>query len=280
VTSVTDSIELRVSLQGRRWRVDTTRTHDLSIPLAFDAPQPNFFGAPQASASALTAGSFVGDVREGGSCNCATYSFTPHCNGTHTECVGHLTRERVGIRDISTPAYAIARVVTLAPVPAATAQERSDPAPRAGDELITRAALEAALGTDALSDASALIVRTTPNPASKQHRSYGPERAPPYFTADFMRWIVAQGVQHLIVDLPSIDRAEDEGRLTAHRIFFGLPPGSADAAQATRADATVTELAYISDSIPDGWYLLNLQIAPFAADAAPSRPLLMPLLPP
>jgi kynurenine formamidase len=275
---VGESIQLRVSLHGRLWRVDTTHIHDLSIPLAFDAPQPNFFGAPQASGSALTAGSFIGDVREGGSCNCATYSFTPHCNGTHTECVGHLTRERIGIRDIVTPAYAIARLVTLAPISSAATQERSDPAPRDGDELITRAALETALGNDALNEATALIVRTTPNPPTKQHRSYGPERAPPYFTAEFMRWIVAQGVQHLIVDLPSIDRAEDEGRLTAHRLFFGLPPGSSDAAQATRSNATVTELAFIDDAIPDGWYVLNLQIAPFVADAAPSRPLLMPLL--
>jgi kynurenine formamidase len=279
VTSVAESIELRISLHGRAWRVDASRPHDLSIPLAFDAPQPNFFGAPPAAGRALAAGSFIGDVRRGGSCNCATYSFTPHCNGTHTECVGHLTSARIGIRDVPTPAYAIARLVTLVTTPSTTTRESSDPPPRAHDELITLSSLDAALGEESLHEAAALIVRTLPNSASKLHRSYGPERAPPYFSAEFMRAIVAQGVRHLIVDLPSIDRAEDEGRLTAHRIFFGLPPGSIDAAQATRADATVTELAYIDDAIADGWYVLNLQIAPFLADAAPSRPLLMPLLP-
>ncbi len=272
------SLELRVSLQGRQWRADAARAYDLSIPLAFDAPQPSFFGAAAASGRPLVAGTFVGDVREGGSCNCATYAFTPHCNGTHTECVGHLTHDRIGIRDLALPTYVIARLVTLAPTPAANTAEQSDPAPRPGDELITRASLAAALGPESLLEAAALVVRTTPNPPAKRHRSYGPERPPPYFSAEFMRSIVADGVQHLIVDLPSIDRAEDAGRLTAHRLFFGLPPGSADATQAQRAQATVTELAYVDDAIPDGWYVLNLQVAPFVADAAPSRPLLLPLV--
>lgn len=280
VTSSVEPFEFRVSLQGRQWRVDAKRVYDLSIPLGFDAEQPNFFGAAAATGRPLIAGGFVGDVREGGSCNCATYTFTPHCNGTHTECVGHLTRDRIGMRDIAIPVYATARVVTLAPTSAANTAEKSDPPPRPGDALITRASLASALGDESLREAEALIVRTQPNPPSKRHRSYGPERPPAYFSAEFMQSIVAADVQHLIVDLPSIDRAEDAGRLTAHRIFFGLPPGSTDASQARRARATVTELAYVDDTIPDGWYVLNLQVAPFVADAAPSRPLLMPLIVP
>jgi hypothetical protein len=38
-------------------------------------------------------------------------------------------------------------------------------------------------------------------------------------------------------------------------------------------------LAFIDDAIADGHYLLNLQVAPFVADAAPSRPILLPLTP-
>jgi hypothetical protein len=92
-----------------------------------------------------------------------------------------------------------------------------------------------------------------------------------------MQWIVALGIDHLVVDLPSIDRAADEGHLTAHRLFWGMPPQVTDAFHATRAHATVTELAYIDDAISDGLYLLNLQVAPFNADAAPSRPFLIEL---
>ena len=39
-------------------------------------------------------------------------------------------------------------------------------------------------------------------------------------------------------------------------------------------DKTITELIYVEDSIKDGTYILNLQVAPFENDAAPSRPVL------
>src|SRR5437879_7785473 len=38
---------------------------------------------------------FKGSVERGASCNCELITLIPHCNGTHTECVGHLTRERL-----------------------------------------------------------------------------------------------------------------------------------------------------------------------------------------
>ncbi len=277
--SAMNPLELHVTLHDRSWRADVSNAHDLSIPLAFDAPQPNFFGAPIAAASALSAGSFVGEVRKGGSCNCATYTLTPHCNGTHTECVGHLTSDLVAIRDVAVPAFMIARVVTVAPRSTHATRETSDPAPRSGDQLITRASIEHALNDAPLDGARALIVRSLPNDVAKQHRQYGPEYPAAYFTRECMEYLVALGIEHLIVDLPSIDRADDEGRLSAHRTFFGLPSGVTDAGQARRPFATVTELAYIANDIADGWYVLNLQLAPFVADAAPSRPLLLPLIP-
>ena len=86
-----------VEIAGRRWRVGA-QGHDISIPLAFDAAQPSFFGAPPAAADVVTAGSFVGDVRRGGSCNCSSHTLTPHCNGTHTECIGHVTAERLSVQ--------------------------------------------------------------------------------------------------------------------------------------------------------------------------------------
>jgi arylformamidase len=270
--------QFRVTFRGRQWLVDTARAHDISIPLAFDEPQPNFFGAPLASSQPLTAGTFVGDVRKGGSCNCSTYTLTPHCNGTHTEGVGHVTRERNAVRNTSKSAFSMARLLSVTPIDAALATETTDPIPQPTDKLITRASLEAALGDDTLHDTTALIIRTIPNASTKRHQSYGPAQPPPYFSAEAMRWIVGMQIEQLICDLPSLDRAEDEGRLTAHRIFWGLPPGSTDATQAARALATVTELAYIDDAIADGVYLLNLQTAPFESDATPSRPLLMPLL--
>jgi len=268
-----------LTIASRHWRVDPARCYDISIPLDFNGPQPNFFGAARANGAPLVAGSFIGDVRQGGSCNCATYSLTPHCNGTHTECVGHVTGESIGIRSVNVPGFAIARLVTIAPESVTASDETTDPPPQAGDQLITHRALLAALRGTTLLGANALIVRTLPNESSKRQRSYGPEQPPPYFTANFMRALVEANIEHLICDLPSVDRAEDEGRLTAHRIFWGLAPGATTAQHATRPRATITELAYVDDAIADGLYLLNLQVAPFESDAAPSRPLLFPLIP-
>jgi arylformamidase len=250
---------LTVEIAGRRWQVGTAG-RDLSIPLAFDAPQPTFFGAARAAATVVTAGSFVGDVQRGGSCNCSTHTLTPHCNGTHTECVGHVTAERLSVRDLAGEHLNAALLVSVGPAP-----------------VITRRAIAAAIGARELSHYRALVVRTLPNTRDKLERNY--DRAPAaYFEADAMRLIVENGITALVVDLPSLDRGDD-AELTTHRIFWGLPPGARSAAQATRPNATVTELAFIDDSIPDGQYLLNLQVAPFVADAAPSRPILLPLTP-
>jgi len=265
---------LTVEISGRRWRVGA-QAYDLSIPLAFDGAQPSFFGAPRAAGTPLLAGSFVGDVNRGGSVNCSTHTLTPHCNGTHTECVGHITRERVSVRDAAVDHLSVALLVTLSPAEA-SAEHREVTQP--GDRIITAALLAAAVAPHDLSDYSALVVRTLPNDDTKRHRDYDLAGPAPYFTADAMRWIVQHGVQSLVVDLPTLDRADD-ARLTTHRIFWGLPPGATSAALAARPQATVTELAYVAGAIADGPYLLNLQIAPFVADAAPSRPVVLPLVP-
>ena len=60
----------------------------------------------------LRAGSFVGDTRAGGSCNCEILTLAPHCNGTHTECVGHVTDDRVAVSERVPGGLQLARLVT------------------------------------------------------------------------------------------------------------------------------------------------------------------------
>jgi hypothetical protein len=97
-----------------------------------------------------------------------------------------------------------------------------------------------------------------------------------------MRWALARGCEHLVSDLPSADREDDRGLLIAHRTWWGLPPAGDAAADRAAAAAracsrTITELAFVDDAAADGPYLLDLQVAPFDMDAAPSRPLLYPV---
>lgn len=260
-------MNFELNLSGRRWRADLSQPRDISIPLLFDGPQPHCFGAAAASATTFEAGTFMGDVRGGGSCNCMSYALTPHCNGTHTECVGHLTREPVSIRDTAPSSFLVARLATV------------QPQASAGDLRITLDALQRACAPDTLRECQALVLRTLPNGPDKLGRNYDVAPSPPYMDPAAIQWLVEGGIEHLLVDLPSVDRPADGGRLQAHRIFWGMPAGATDAGLATRPRATITELIYVPHDIADGVHLLNLQIAPFAADAAPSRPVLYPLVP-
>lgn len=246
---------------------------DISIPMRFDGPQPNAYGVEPASASACEDGSLVGDTRRGGSCNFERTTLIAHCNGTHTECVGHITDERISVRNCLRDVFMTAMLVSVAPVD--TDGDLEIPRDRLS-EAVSR--LNVAFpDVRATGTAIALIVRTLPNDDSKLERVYNTPNVPPYFAADAMQFIVESGFAHLLVDLPSIDRLYDEGKLANHRTFWNVASKSREVNPATRINSTITELVYVPSEVPDGNYLLNLQIAPWDADAAPSRPVLFKL---
>ncbi len=249
----------------------------IGIPLDFDGPQPGFHGAPPATSSALRAGTFVGDTRTGGSCNCEQLALVPHCNGTHTECVGHVTDERISITETLRGGMHLALLLSVQPVEAGSCDEGSDPAPAPGDLMVTAAALSAGMAAHLDLPPAALVVRTLPNGAARMSHQYTGPAPAPFLSREAAQWLVERQIEHLVLDLPSADRADDRGLLTAHRVFFGLPAGSRRAPEARRPHATITELAFVAPTIRDGWYLLDLQIPPFLSDAAPSRPLLYPV---
>ena len=126
---------------------------------------------------------------------------------------------------------------------------------------------ESLLGMDL--NVEALIIRTKPNDHSKMQRQYSGTNFP-YLTMGAMQRIVDAGVQHLLIDLPSVDREEDGGALAAHHLFWNVPAEP-------NFQKTITELIYVPNEISDGNYILNLQVSNFANDAAPSRPMLFDL---
>lgn len=242
-------------------KIDFARPFDISIPLDFDGPQPNAFGVEAAVSAACEYGQLVGDTRRGGSCNFERVTFIPHCNGTHTECIGHITNERIFVTDCLKDVIVPASVVTV------------EPKSIGGDLLITENALKRVLKNETV-DASALVVRTSPNSSDKLTARYDENNIPPFFHAEAMEFIVKLGIKHLLVDLPSIDRLFDEGKLKNHRIFWNVDDGSRELNEMSRIHNTITELIYVKDEVEDGDYFLNLQIASFKSDASPSRPIL------
>jgi hypothetical protein len=265
--------------EGRRLLADLADPLPIAIPLDFNGPQPSFFGAAPARSEPLRSVSFVGDTRENGSCNCEQLTLAPHCNGTHTECIGHDTDDRVCVAETLRGGMFLSLLLSIRPVPARATAETSDPPPEADDSLITAAAISAGLAEHAAAGLSprALVLRTLPNSVERLSHRYGGGAPAPFMTRDAAELLAGMGVDHLVLDVPSADRADDHGRLTAHRVFFGLPAGSRRAQDATRAHASITELAYVAPTIRDGWYLLDLQIPAFLSDAAPSRPIIYPV---
>lgn len=271
-----------VDISGRTYNIDPTPI-DISVPLRFNGPQPNAYGVEEASSAACAASELVGDTRQGGSCNFEKYTFIPHCNGTHTECVGHITHERISVRECLQDIFIPAVLTTTATSYAADTDEKYSMPIQPSDRVITKAALldKISRRVSRLSSASAantaLVIRTLPNDDRKLTRKYF-DTIPPYFTADAMEYITECGFKHLLVDLPSIDRLYDEGRLSNHRTFWGVEQGSFNSNLNTRRSSTVTEFIYVPNIVADGVYLLNLQIAPFESDASPSRPILFRII--
>ena len=273
--------------QSKRWVAPAAGSDfiDISVPLDFYGEQPNAFGVDLASSRAVEAGELVGDTRRGGSCNFERITFIPHCNGTHTECVGHITNDRLSITDCLKDAFVPAVLASVVPETARTSRETYAGEFGKGDLIITKAALAEAISKSggqfpapAVGDsASALIVRTLPNDRFKLTLRYDGDNIPPYFSSEAVEFITSLGVKHLLVDLPSIDRLFDDGRLSNHRIFWNVRQGEFAIHDLTRVTATITELIYVPNEVQDGEYLLNLQIAPFVSDASPSRPLLFPI---
>lgn len=271
-----------ICLEGSRYLARLDQPARLHIPLHFDhagdeqarALQPNHFGAPRARARALTGEGFTGDTRAGGSCNALTLELTPHCNGTHTEGVGHLTQAHQSVDELLLDTLIPAAVISVSPRPPAESEERARHALRSDDRLVTADALAKTLA--GFPNVPGLIVRTWPNDPDKRHRAYEGASPAPFFTLDAAAFVRDRGVRHLLVDTPSLDRAHDEGHLGAHRAFWGMHEGG-DTPSAGREHCTITEMIYADDSVADGLYLLNLQVAPFDCDASPSRVIVYPL---
>lgn len=264
---------------GRRYETRTDAPISLAIGLDFDGPQPNHFGTERASRHSLQLGGFVGNTQQGGSCNVDVIEMIPHCNGTHTESAGHIVDDDVFVGAMVTQCWYPAVVLSLPTVPASATGETYRPEFAEDDRIISSEALDTAFSIYHPFAPVALVVRTLPNEGTKTSRAYGEQNPPPFFSVEAIQSINRMGIQHLLVDLPSVDRMQDDGLLTCHHLFWNVPEGTHRVTDDSWKDKTITEMIFVPDRVADGFYLLNLQLPPFFTDAAPSRPVLFPCQP-
>jgi kynurenine formamidase len=246
--------------------IDLSKPIDISIPLTNTDENPIAWYLEKPIIEPVKVGNWIGKVSEGSSStNFNNIFFNPHAHGTHTECLGHITRDFYSINQCLKQFFFTAELVSIAPE---TINE---------DLVITKSQIEKALSTSTALRVTreAIVIRTLPNLEAKKSKKYS-HTNPPYLDEAAAIFIRESGIKHLLIDLPSVDREEDEGKLLAHKAFWNVK-NVADLNTDARLDCTITEMIFVNDNVKDGSYILNLQIASFENDASPSKPVLFSL---
>ena len=241
----------------QNFEIDLSKPIDISIPLSNTDANPIAWYIEKPTIEPVKFGNWIGKVSEGSSTNFNNIFFNPHGHGTHTECLGHITREFFSINQCLKQFFFTAELISI------------EPEDINGDKIITKEQIEKGLSGKT---PDAIIIRTLPNLDSKKHKNYS-KTNPPYLLEEAATFIRESGIKHLLIDLPSVDREEDEGRLLAHKAFWNVKDVN-NLNEDARLDCTITEMIFVDENIRDGSYLLNLQMAPFENDASPSKPVL------
>ncbi|MCH2034501.1 MAG: cyclase family protein [Tenacibaculum sp.] len=236
---------------SKKYKIDLSKPIDISIPIDIQAQNVNAWYLDDPKIFPEQFDEQIISVSEGAAVNFNSIQFNPHSHITHTECVGHITKEVHSVNKNLSQFFFFAEVVTVAP-------ESKD-----GDEVISKKQLQFALGNK---KRDAIVIRTLPNVKDKKGRRYS-NTNPPYLLEEAAIYLREKGIQHLLIDLPSVDREKDEGLLLSHNAFWNTKGE-------IRLDATITEFIYVPNTVKDGTYFLNLMIAPFENDATPSKPIL------
>jgi len=286
-----NGIKISVALKKARYQISMTSSWSLAIPVNFNQSrqQPNHFSASAALASPMQAGGFIGDTKQGGSCNVNELTINPHCNGTHTESIAHicdfsintaLTNQReseataLTLAQLILPALMPCALISITPELAITSSENYSPEFDEDDLIISRSALEQTLVSYQDEQLQALVIRTLPNSNNKRQQAYNSDNQPAFFSREAILYLNERGVEHLVVDVPSIDRLHDDGLMTCHHLFWQVDEGSHQINPNSLVNKTITEMAFIGDEVSDDFYFINIQTPAFHNDAAPSRPVL------
>ena len=250
-----------ITHHGKRFRISLDDPIDLSLPLVENASGPRAWHVDPVRMEPVRSGDQVYTVAAGAPVNFRNIAFNPHGHGTHTESVGHITPEILPVGNLLQRYFFVAQLTSIRPLERRHADGRTD-------LVITLNHFREAIGEQV---PEALVLRTLPNETSKCTRVWTGTN-PPYIEAQACTWLRSIGVKHLLLDLPSVDRENDEGHLAAHHAFWDFP-------KTLDTQRTITEMIFVPDSVRDGTFLLELQLPNFSNDAAPSRPVLYAMLP-
>ena len=240
-------MKVTIEYNSRKIEVDISNPIDISIPIDPSKENVNAWYIHDPEIQPEVIDGHEVSVAKGAVVNFNGIKFNPHSHITHTECVGHITEDVHSINKNLKYFIFLAEVVTIAPLF------------HNGDFIIGVKQLRRALRNK---KRDAIVIRTLPNLEEKKSMRYS-NTNPTYLSE--------KAIKHLLIDLPSVDKEKDDGKLLSHNAFWNTDGE-------LRMDATITEFIYVPNEVEDGEYLLNLMIAPFENDATPSKPVLYEII--
>ncbi len=105
-----------VIIDDRTCSTDLSQPIDISIPIKGGLPNLTAWGMPPPSITPVKIGDWEGSVEKGATINFNDIHFNPHAHGTHTECIGHITRQSHSIDHLFKTYFFLAELITIKPV--------------------------------------------------------------------------------------------------------------------------------------------------------------------
>ena len=143
----------------QNFEIDLSKPIDISIPITNDEQNPIAWYQNAPEIKPVVMGDWVGKVSEGqSSTNFNNLFFNPHAHGTHTECLGHITKEFYSINQCLQQFFFWATLITILPK---KVEENL---------VISKSQIEEALKFLQHSEIKpeAIVIRTLPNEISKK----------------------------------------------------------------------------------------------------------------
>ena len=156
------------------FEIDLSKPIDISIPITNDEQNPIAWYQNAPEIEPVVMGDWVGKVAAGqSSTNFNNLFFNPHAHGTHTECLGHITKELYSINQCLKQFFFWATLISVQP-------EKVD-----DDLVISKAQIEKELQSFHQSEikSEAIVIRTVPNELSKKSLKYS-NTNPPFLSEE------------------------------------------------------------------------------------------------
>ena len=82
-----------IQYNSKKLQIDLSKPLDISIPMRASKTNVNAWYLEEPKIEPVKSGDWIGSVEKGADVNFNNIMFNPHAHGTHTECVGHITKE-------------------------------------------------------------------------------------------------------------------------------------------------------------------------------------------